>query len=533
MKTLLIGIDGATMDVIKPMVSSGQLPHIARLMNNGVYGNLRSVFPPVTFPAWTSFKTGKNPGKHGVFDFIKDVPYIKDAPSEIAIGDPSNLSFWKILSNHGYRVGIVNVPTTYPPEKINGVFVSGFGTPSIKHAFVYPPELKKTLLQDFDYEFDIIETRVDGKEDEFLETLTRSTKKITDVVEHLLQQNQFDLFMVNYMAADQTQHFFFGYKDPHHPLYHKEKAHYGDKIEEIYQLIDEQIGRILSVIDEPVDVMIVSDHGFGPALRLVCLNEWLEKEGYLTMNKFEQEKSSLLHIPKRIVEKITDVIPSSLSKYIPQSIRNKATDYISWTHLIDWQHTKAYSGGYPGKIYVNLKGREKEGIVDPGKDHQDLIDDIEQRIRHLTDPDTGEKVVDRVYRRHELYSGSYEQFGPDLNVIMKDLAYLNRTGFQNGQIFYPPHQGGDHRLQGTFIASGPHIKDNGDELSQLSIVDIAPTILHLYHQPVDADMDGRVLTELFREESALSQKKVVREKIDYEKEMIKGQIHHLTHQQKL
>ena len=142
-------------------------------------------------------------------------------------------------------------------------------------------------------------------------------------------------------------------------------------------------------------------------------------------------------------------------------------------------------------------------------------------------------MVDRVYRRDELYSGAYDQLGPDLNVVMKDLAYLNRTGFQSGQIFYPPHQGGDHRLQGTFIASGPRIKDTGCELDQVSILDVAPTILHLYHQPVDADMDGRVLTEIFRKESDLSQKKVVRETIDYEKEMIKGQIHHLTHQHKL
>jgi len=527
MKTLIIGIDGATFDIILPMIKAGQLPNIDKLVKNGVYGNLKSVFPPVTFPAWTSFKTGKNPAKHGVFDFVKGIPYTQEQVCDISLGDVREKSFWKILSDYGCKVGIINVPTTYPPEKVNGVFISGFGTPSLDNEFVYPPELKQILLNDLKYELDIIERRIDGKEDEFIKKLTNMTEKLTNTVSYLLKNYDFDFFMVNFMAADQTQHFFFGYRDPRHPLYKPDKARYGDAIEDIYTLIDKQIGTILSKITDDTNILLVSDHGFGPLLKIVYLNEWLKNEGYLKLKREGHLLPKIKNIPQKIAIKLSSKITSNLAKYLPKSMKEKANNYISWTKDIDWSETKAYSGGHPGKIFINLKGREKEGVVIPGEEYEAVINDLKKKLSEWKSPESGEKIVDRIYRKEEIYKGRYFDIAPDLMVIMRDMAYLNCTGFAKGKIFYPPSQGGDHRLSGIFVACGPDIKNNAEKIKNISICDVAPTILHMFNLPVFSDMDGRVLKEVFKENSRPHKKRIKYIEYESEKEMLREKISNL------
>jgi len=520
MQNIIFGIDGATFNILLPMVKQGLLPNISSYLNKGVYGKLHSVFPPITFPAWTSFKTGKNPAKHGVFDFLKDVPYMDNKPSKVSIADKRERSFFSLLSDYGYKVGVVNVPATYPPEKVNGIFISGFSTPSIEKEFVHPAILKQTLLSRFDYEFDIVERRIVGKEKEFLQKLTSTTKKITDAVCYLLQQDSYDFFMVNYMAVDQIQHFFYGYRDETHPLYSPEKACYGNKIEDIYSLIDNQIGTILSTVEEPVNVFFVSDHGFGPLEKVVYLNEWLRKEGFLYLNQKEESHLRIGSIIQQFVRNVVEHFPEGLIAFIPQFMKNRANDYVSWTQMIDWSKTIAYSGGYPGKIFINLKGREKEGIVQKGLDYDEVIKQIEQKAWKMKDPDTGEQIVSAIYHNTDMYEGRYFDIAPDLILIMKDMAYLNKPGFCNGNMFIPPPQGGDHRLHGIFIAGGPDIKHKEEAFKDLHICDIAPTVLHMYDVPLLSDFDGTVLKQIFVEDSKLYHKTIQSSEKDAERTML-------------
>jgi predicted AlkP superfamily phosphohydrolase/phosphomutase len=524
MKAIIIGIDGATFDIILPMIRNGKLPNISRLIKNGIYSNLKSVFPPITFPAWTSMKTGKNPAKHGVFDFLYGIPYTTDNNQGISIGDVREKSFWKILSDNEYKVGVINVPATYPPEKINGVFISGFGTPSLNSEFTYPPEIKQILLDEQNFEFDIIEKRIIGKEQEFIKKLNSTTKKITNAIQYVLKNNKFDFLMVNYMAADQTQHFFYGYRDPKHPLYNPKKSQYGKVIEDIYSLIDDQIGIIQSNIPKNTNIFIVSDHGFGPYLKSVYLNEWLEQEGFLKQKSKNRNNSKIKQIKTGIGAKIITKIGPGFAKLLPRFLKKRAYSYIFWTKKVDWPKTKAYSGGFPGKIYINLKGREKEGIIKPGEEYNKLLNEIEGKLKSWKEPGTGERIVDAVYRKEEIYKGKYFDIAPDLMVIMKDMAYLNRPGFKNGNILYDPGQGGDHRLNGIFIGYGPDIKNHGKQIEEISICDIAPTILHMFDVPLENDFDGIVRKEIFSKDSSIIKRRIKYFEGKNEKEILKDQI---------
>ncbi len=522
----MIGIDGATFDIISPMMEGGELPNIARLMKGGVSGRLRSVFPPVTLPAWTSFKTGKNPAKHGVFAFLRGIPYISKEVQGISAADVTEKSFWKILSQHGYRVGVVNVPTTYPPESVNGVLISGFDTPSLRSEFTHPRELRHVLVNDFQYELDVTE-RIAGKEDQFISKSKRRIGKLTNVACFLLRNHEFDFFMINFMAVDHTQHFFFGYRDPNHPLYKPEKSKYGKSIEDIYRFMDDKLGFILSQVEEETDVFIVSDHGFGPELGSVYLNEWLVTEGFLKLKKRKISSGRRDNKVQQLMDWLGPGTTSRFTKRLPKLVKGKISELLSWADDIDWARTLAYSGGYYGKIYINLRGREKEGIVTPGEEYENVIAQLEDRLYRWTDPETGERIVNRIHRKEEIYAGKYFSMAPDLTVIIKDMAYVDWPGFRDGRVFYPPRQGGDHRLNGIFIASGPDIRDAGQGVKDLIIYDIAPTILHLFGVPVPQDMDGRVLKEIFRDGSEPAQREVKYEPVDVERKKVREKIKEL------
>jgi len=542
-KLLVIGIDGATFDIILPMVKSGKLPHISKLMKEGIYVEMQSVFPPITFPAWTSFKTGKSPSKHGVFGFIGDYPYISDKSKVILSTDVKEVSFWKILSNSGYRVGIVNVPTTYPPERVNGVMISGLGTPSLSSEFVYPKELKKILIEKFDYEFDVIPVEF-GEEDEFVEKITNATKKLTKVACYLLDNQKFDFFMLNYMAVDITQHFFWGFRDPKHPWYCPEKLKYSNTIEEIYGLIDTQIGKLLSKIGK-ANVFIVSDHGFGPAYKEVYLNEFFMKVGLLSLKnnlnsvsritKYKAMLASTILKSKKIytlLDRCDKLIPKQLKRKLKQ-LKQCLLRMSSESEMIDWGNTKVYSGGFFGRVYVNLKGREKEGIISPGEEYENIIKKVEEILREWKDPETGEKIVNEIYRKEEIYpNGKYIHLAPDLTVILKNMSYVDYPGIKNGKIFYPPRRSGDHRLNGVFIGWGPDIK-RGVKLENISICDMAPTILYMFGLAVPTDMDGKVLLNIFKETSKASRKMLTFSKSEIEKIKISEKIKILKKENKI
>ena len=287
-KVLLIGLDGATLDLIEPWAKDGLLPNLASLMAQGTYGRLASVMPVLSSAAWSSFMTGKNPGKHSIYDFVRRAP---DSYRLRVVNHSHNRgdSLWKILSRHDRKVGVLNVPMTYPPEEVNGFIVTGLGTPDFKN-FTYPENLGKELLKR-GYRVNKQVYYRPGNESQYLQELYDIAEKQFQATQWLLQTQDWDFFMVVFFDTDQMAHYFWRHMDSSHPLHNPlTDAPFQKAIQEYYQRMDSYIGALRQMAGEDANLIVISDHGTGPMYQDVFLNEWLRREGYLAI---EQEVADL------------------------------------------------------------------------------------------------------------------------------------------------------------------------------------------------------------------------------------------------
>ncbi|MFQ6100894.1 MAG: alkaline phosphatase family protein [Anaerolineae bacterium] len=506
-RVMVIGLDGATLDLIEPWARAGHLPVLGSLMERGRYGRLRSVLPVVSAAAWSTFMTGTNPGKHGVFDFTYREPdsYRLRPVTRYHIRAPS---LWKLLSEQERRVGVMNVPMTYPPEPVNGFLTSGLGTPNFK-SFTYPPELSDRLLRNGYRVNRRVYSYLDN-EDTFLHDIYEITDRLTSAALSLLAEELWDFFMIVYRGTDEVSHIFWRHMDSSHPDYDPVRsAAYRDVILEFYQRIDSHLGELIATAGPETTVFIASDHGSGPLYKDVFLNEWLRQQGYLISQSPPPLRQFLAragltrsnvsrflrwaHLGR--VERIIKDLLGDRIKLLPR------TGWTDFGEGIDWSRTRAYSFGYQGQIYINLAGREPQGIVAPGSEYEALRDELCQVLKELVDPADGKPVVDRINKGEDIYHGPNLVHAPDLVITMRDLAYITRQGYefgnQPGEIFCASriHESGGHRLDGILIAAGPGITQATEERPAAWLGDIAPTVLHVLGCAVPEWMDGRVLQE--------------------------------------
>jgi predicted AlkP superfamily phosphohydrolase/phosphomutase len=502
-KVLVIGLDGATMDLVKPWVKEGKLPNMARIMQQGAYGPLRSVIPPISPPAWTSIITGQNPGRYGIYDFVAREPGSYHLQS--ARRDLSQLrTVFGILSQAGKRVGVVNVPLTYPPEKVNGFMVSGLKAPLRGH-WTYPVNLQKRLKTQ-GYWIDLREPYHRGENEEaFIKEMLETAEMRAETSLALMNEIDWDFFMVVFRGTDDAL-LLWHLHDPTHPLHDSDLAlRFGNGIERVYRKIDHYIGKFLDKTGPETNTLIVSDHGGGPVYKAVYLNNWLHKHGWLQFKHQGPVTSGVKGVLRQLgltrdagwkflslqnLARVKKLFPS-LVQWVPQSTPTMA-------EMVDWERTHAYSFGYIGQIYINLQGREPQGIVAPGEEYERLIGQIKEALLAWKDPDDGDPIVDAVYHKDELYSGAYLDRAPDICVIMRDVSYVTQMGqeFTAQSSLGPPLHTGTHRLDGLFMASGQDICP-GFELNNASLIDITPTILYLMDLPIPTSLDGQVLKQAF------------------------------------
>jgi predicted AlkP superfamily phosphohydrolase/phosphomutase len=507
-RVLVIGLDSATLDLIEPWANAGKLPTFARLMKNSAYGRLQSVMPVLSSAAWSSFMTGKNPGKHGLYDFVRREPgsYRLRVMRRDHI---QSASLWNLLGGQGRKVGVLNVPMTYPPEEVNGFLVSGLGTPDYK-TFTYPPELGLSLLER-GYQVNKKRSYDPEHEDEYLAEMHHVAEGIQEAALWLLEKEAWDFFMVVFFDTDQVSHYFWRHMDKSHPQHEAARdARNTDAILKYYQRMDAYVDQLIRAAGQEVTVIILSDHGAGPLYRDVFLNEWLRQQGYLSIKReivghrgfhrvfarfgLTRENASktlrslrLGRVERWIKDRIGDRI-----ELLPKSAR------AEFPQAIDWQNTRAYSFGYQGQIYINLRGREPLGSVDPGEAYERLCEEITQKLMELVDPQDGRRVVDQVLRREQIFHGPYLDFAPDLTLVMRNFAYITRQGYEfsdaPGRLFAMPamHLSGGHRPQGILFISGPGAAEPGVRQGA-SLIDLAPTILHLLGCTLPDDLDGKVL----------------------------------------
>lgn len=509
LRVIVIGLDGATFDLISPWVQQGLLPTFEKLMEEGIWGDLESTSPPHTGAAWSSFITGKNPGKHGIFDFMMRNPRGYDW-IPINSTHRSGQSFWNLLGSQGKRAVIFNVPITYPPEPLEGVMVTGFLTPPGVKDFIYPTKLQTEIENEigpFTPHYPK-ETYALGREDKFIREMELMAEKNFLVMDYLMNKEPWDLFIGVIQSPDLLQHCLWKFEDKGHPFYQENKRVRGAFLKH-YQLIDRYLEGVLEKLDDQTLLLVISDHGFGHIEKQFIINNWLLQEGFLVLKKelFTHAKKILFNmglVPMRIHKLLTS-LGLDLSKPLAKNNERLIAGLNKWIlsfEDVDWNLTKAYAMGNMGFINVNLKGREPYGIVDQGTSYERVLDEISERLFSLKESHTGIRLVDRILKSKEMYWGPRASEGPDLYLIVKGYAYCVRGDylFFTNRVFEDLWLiSGSHRPNGILLGKGPGLKKNY-RIHGANIMDIGPTILGLMEGLIAEDMDGKCLMEILTEE---------------------------------
>ena len=522
-RLLVIGLDGATFDLMRPWAAAGELPNLQRLMNEGSWGPLRSVVHPFTAQAWTSMVTGTQQGKHRVFDFWER-DFNTYGFRLLNASHRALPAIWNLLSAAGKDVIIVNLPQTYPPEPGQGVMVSGRDTPGLGAAYTYPAGLKSELDAISDTPYVIVPDdwlwMQRGRPDLARAELLREIDVRFDAARRLMETRPWDLTFFVVSATDGVAHFFWKYHDPSHPLYDPDEAErYGDTILEVYRRCDQRIGELLAWIEERGDtnVLVVSDHGQGQlGPQAIHLNLWLAEQNLLHFRSRADKRplgerattlaSRAVQQGKRsLYGRIRFQTLTKLRRLWPDSLRTRLGAEAFFPD-VEWSHTRAFSEELRGNIWINLRGRDPQGVVEPGAEYEALRDQIIATLPALADPVTGDRPIRRVWRREELYRGRYLERLPDL-IVEADYpdmfkphgTYHGRAAVRNLSPDEMRQRAitGCHRMNGVLIAWGPDVRP-GSALDDPALIDVAPTVLHMLGQPVPKEMDGRVLAETLR-----------------------------------
>lgn len=527
-RLFMVGWDGATFDLIRPWVAEGHLPTIARLMKEGVHGELESTIPHWTFPAWTSFMTGKNPGKHGIFDFFR--PKRESYDLEFVNGSHRRApTFWKLLSDAGRNVVSISVPCTFPPEEVNGDMISGFDFPGegpgsfVDARGMYPPKLFDELANNVGrHPIDpSISKEVNrGEYQLVIERTLETVRAKSATAKYLMSQRDWDCFMIVFGESDGTGHQFWKFTDPDSPLFVDHPDGLQDSLLRVYQELDARLGELIEELPSDVTVMMMSDHGFGGVSDWVVYpNCWLQEHGFLTMHKQRARwRSRWLNACKLwAVQTLPAWFQRCVYRYAAPLVgRIEAQSRFG---CIDWSQTRAYFDETPyfPMLRINLQGRQPQGIV-AQENYESVRDELIAMLEDWRHPETGQPLIEKVYRREEIYDGPFVEEAPDIIpkwALHQGYSYAFRKATSSpdsrwidqidpstpeNQQFYAS-KSGTHRDHGIFLAHGAGIR-SGATVNNPHITDLAPTILTLLDVPIPEDMDGRPLEEILTQTHA-------------------------------
>ena len=518
-RVLIIGLDGATFNLIRPWAEQGYLPNLQKLMAQGAWGEMQSTIQPITAPAWTTMITGVNQGKHGLYDFVrrKTDSYAMEVTNASHVNAPT---FFDLASQQKKRVIAINVPYTFPPRPVNGICIGGPFAPVVSPELVYPEEFftrLKEIAPDYFILPDYEATHADPMA-AYAQRLIKEVELREQVSIALMDSEEWDLFMVVIMATDEVQHAFWHCMDakPGDPNYP-----YRNAIREVYERADRAIGRLLERAnqddDKPTYTFVVSDHGFGHSKYMINLNRWLMEKGLLAFQSAEDNRlgAAKRKAVKQLATAYRRYLPSRVRELLRRRMGNRAFERMKgeiesalFTSGLDWPSTRVYALGAGGNLFVNLRGREPQGSVEPGIEYEELRTEVIQALQEFEDPETGEALVRRTYRREELYQGPYLERAPDLIIQWKDYANWGRGRYDSHAPVFESNKKidfteipltGTHRPEGILIANGPAIKP-GTHLQGSHLLDVAPTILSLLELPGHQGLDGHFLQDAFKPE---------------------------------
>jgi len=456
-KVLVIGIDGATFDLIDPMIKSKKLPNISKLVKTGISAPLNSTVPPMTAIAWPSFFTGVNPGKHGLFDFIQ----VDRATQDIHINsykDVKTLSLWDHCSRNGLKSVVINVPVTFPPKgDRNTTVLSGMLTPPGKH-YCSNLKLEKVLDEKFgkyklNYDYVKYVRELEGKDkySKSIEWIWDKDRQICDITKYLLTEQDPDLTITVFMGVDQSAHLVWNFRDKKHMLH----SDFSKAVEDTYEKIDGYIGELVEKTSDRI-VMLMSDHGWGDLTHAVHANnvlhhlgllqfktsqgqgeqyklnivDWMDETddtkpaGKKVTSKKKGVKSKMFKVTKQMLKRMGArkwiyYLPFNkklYSFYLNMSDRSEA----DIKYEIDWENSSAWLSS-PGTQSINLK---------PDLDNTDeLIIKIKNEFMGLKCSTCGKRLIKNVFTRDELYWGPNKKAAPEI-IIVPDGYESRVTGSQ-------------------------------------------------------------------------------------------------------
>ena len=455
MKILVIGLDCATPEIL---FGDERLVNFRRLMEYGCYGKLESIVPPITVPAWMCMATSRDPGSLGVYGFRNRADHSYSGLEIASSRSIRDLAIWDQVAREGNRVTVIGVPPGYPPRKVAGTWVGCFLTPDTSRGgYTHPAEAAGEIHKAVgDYPVDVRGFRTENKQ-WLKDEIHAMTRKHFEVVRHFLKRNDWDYFQFVEIGLDRMQHGFWKFHDPEHRQ-HEPGNPYQDAVRDYYAYLDEEVGRLLEMLDDETAVLVVSDHG---AQRLdggFCVNEWLVREGLLVLKEYPREVTPF--------------------------------DKLQ----VDWSKTKVWSeGGYYARVFLNVEGREPQGIVPPSECIE-LRDELKARLEALPD-DRGRPMGTLVFKPEEIFR-QVNNVPPDLMVHFGALRWRSVGSVGHGKLYVQENDTGpddcNHAQHGAFILAAPNLPLSG-RIDGAHLLDIAPTLLELGDYDPLPDMQGKSL----------------------------------------
>jgi len=434
-RVFVLGLDGMPFTLAQQLFGMGTMPTYKGLTEGqGAFRPIDSVLPPVSSVAWASFMTGKNPGNHNIFGFVDRRPGTLETfiPSCL---DLKSETLWEILSRHGKRVVVMNVPTSYPPRKVNGILVAGFESPSVEKA-TYPSEVGMKLKQ-MGYRIDIDPWQARQSRKKFVEDLYQTFQKRQEAVLHFMDEEPWDFFIAHIMDTDRMHHFLWRQWEEKDPEFHA-------RFVEFYARVDALIAEVMQRLMDEDELIILSDHGFCRLDKEVYINHYLAEQGWLS---FEDGKGD------------------NLSAMSPAS--------------------KAYSL-IPGRIYLNRKGRERDGWIEDA-DVDSVIDELKGCLLEMKDPASGETIITRCFRKEEAFTGAYCDTAPEMVVLSRD-GYDLKGNIKTDALLGPSELVGMHTYNNAMLYS----KNSQLRDGLACVTDVMPTILQVMGLNLEG-LDGRSL----------------------------------------
>jgi predicted AlkP superfamily phosphohydrolase/phosphomutase len=434
-RVFLLGLDGSPLPLLQRLMQAGDLPNLARIFERGSSVEMNSSLPDVSAVAWTSINTGMNPAKHGIYGFVDRKPGT-NTMEVMTANHVRAKPIWQLMSDAGRRSVAINVPLSFPPQHIDGVVISDFLAPALNKA-VYPSALLPTL-ESMGYRIDIDPWAARQSLEAFADDFRQTADKRAEAVLHLMSSEAWQFFMVVFMETDRLHHFMWQYMESDDPTY-------APVFLDAYRQIDAIAGRIVAALNDDDALIILSDHGFTTLIKEVYLNVWLEEQGFLRFSPGGQR---------------------GLETMLPES-RVFSLD--------------------PGRLYVNVQGREPGGTV-PRSSLDDVLAELTDALSGLVDPETGAPIVKHVYRADDIYHGPLRERAPDLLVMPHD-GYDIKGTFDSTALTGRGKLVGMHKYDNATL----FVRDHAITVQHASVHDVLPTACKLAQVECPPGVDGRIV----------------------------------------